>query len=402
MKASSWPRIERFKIENYRALRAVELDKLTPFTVLLGPNGSGKSTVFDAFAFLAECFEGGLRRAWEKRGKARELKSRGIDDPVRFEIAYREERESPLITYHMSVDEKNGRPVVVSEWLRWKRGNSGVPFKFLEYENGKGRVISGTEPESKDQRIDAPLNSDDILAVNALGQMKDHPRVPALRDFIMGWHVSHHSPPNARGLTGSGPEEHLSKTGDNLGNVIQHLSAEHPEVLECIFHILRKRIPKIESVAATPMQDGRLLLQFKDYPFSDRIMARFASEGTLKMLAFLVLLHDPDPPPFICIEEPENNLHPRLMHELAEEYREASSSTQILATTHSPFFVNALRIEEVRLLWRDDAGYSVCKGLTDNGKVKEFMDSGAELGDLWMEGHFGVGDPLDRGGFPAL
>ncbi|WP_448150582.1 AAA family ATPase [Labrys miyagiensis] len=69
-------RIEYLRVENYRALKSLELKRLTPLTALLGPNGSGKSTIFDVFAFLSECFDTGLRRAWEKRGRARELDTR--------------------------------------------------------------------------------------------------------------------------------------------------------------------------------------------------------------------------------------------------------------------------------------------------------------------------------------
>ena len=93
-------------------------------------------------------------------------------------------------------------------------------------------------------------------------------------------------------------------------------------------------------------------------PFIRPVLARFASDGTLKMLAYLLLLYDPDPPPFIGIEEPENFLHPRLLYELAEECRAASERTQLLVTTHSPFFLDALRPEEVRILWRDEHGHT--------------------------------------------
>ena len=395
------PRIERLKVRNFRALRDVELKHLTPLTVLLGPNGSGKSTVFDVFAFLAECFEGGLRRAWEKRGKARELKSRGGEGSVLIEIAYREQPRKPLITYHLEVDEKNGRPFVAMEWLRWKRGSYGAPFRFLDYANGSGRVISGELPDKQDERIEVPLSSPDTLAVNALGQLAENPRVVALRDFIMGWHVSCLSSEDARGQPEAGPQERLSKTGDNLANVIQHLSEEHPERLKLIFSRLRERVPKIERVAADPMPDGRLLLRIKDTPFAEPVMARFASDGTLKMLAYLALLHDPVPPPFIGIEEPENFLHPRLLYGLAEECRAAGGATQIVVTTHSPFFLDALRPREVRVLWRDESGYTQCHSLHQNRKVRAFMDAGAQLGDLWMEGQFGVGDPLTEGGMPA-
>ena len=394
-------RIERLKVQNFRTLRDVELKHLTPLTVLLGPNGSGKSTVFDVCAFLAECFENGLRRAWERRGRAKELKSRGGKGSVLIEIAYREMPGQPLITYHLEIDEIRGRPVVVLEWLRWKRGSHGAPFKFLDYANGSGRVISGELPDARDERIEVPLSSPDILAVNALGQLAENPRVVALRNFIMGWHVSYLSSEDARDQPEAGPQERLSKTGDNLANVIQYLSEEHPQLLESIFDRLRERIPKIEDVRAEPMQDGRLLLQFIDVPFEQPVMARFASDGTLKMLAYLAMLHDPAPPPFIGIAEPENFLHPRILHGLGEECRGATGATQILVTTHSPFFLDALRPKEVRVLWRDASGYTKCTALNHNVRVKAFMEEGAQLGDLWMEGHFEVGDPLTRYGAQA-
>ena len=395
------PRIERLKVQNFRALRDVELTHLSQLTVLLGPNGSGKSTVFDVFAFLAECFENGLRLAWEKRGRARELRARGADGPILIEIAYREQPGRPLTTYHLEVDERSGKPVVVREWLRWKRQRYGAPFRFLNYAEGVGQVISGELPDPQDERIEVPLSSPDTLAVSALGQLAANPRVVALRNFIMGWHVSYLSSEAARGQPEAGPQELLSKTGDNLANVIQYLSEEHPDRLGVIFDRLRERVPKIQAVTADQMPDGRLLLQIKDAPFSKPVMARFASDGTLKMLAYLVLLNDPAPPPFIGIEEPENFLHPRLLYGLAEECREAAESTQLVVTTHSPFFLDALRPHEVRVLWRDEHGYTRCHPLRENDKVMAFMDAGAQLGDLWMEGHFGVGDPLTAGGMPA-
>ena len=391
--------IEYLTVQNFRTLRSVEFRNLTPLTVLLGPNGSGKSTVFDVFAFLAECFELGLHRAWDKRGRGQELKSRGGDGPVVIEIKYREQPGQPLITYHLAVDEHNRAPVVAEEWLQWRRGQRGKPFRFLQYERGQGRAVSGDQPDERDKRIEIPLNAPDLLAVNALGQFAEHPRVAALRQFITGWHVSYLSADSARGQPETGPQEQSSKTGDNLANVIQYLAEQHPERLERIFSVLRQRVPRIEKVLAETMRDGRLLLQIKDAPFSHSVLARFASDGTLKMLAYLVLLHDPIPPPFIGIEEPENFLHPRLLVDLAEECRAAGERTQLLVTTHSPFFLNALQPKEVRVLWRDEQGYAQTQCVADMENVRAFMDQGALLGHLWMEGHFNVGDPLvNQGG----
>lgn len=393
-------RIEYLKVQNFRALREVEFKDLTPLTVLLGPNGSGKSTVFDVFAFLAECFELGLRRAWDKRGRAKELKTRGGDGPVTIEIKYREPG-FPLITYHLAVDERAGAPVVVEEWLRWKRGSHGQPFRFLDYREGKGKTVSGEQPDEQDTRIDVPLKSADLLAVNALGQFAEHPRVAALRDFISGWYVSYLSADSARGQPEAGPQDRMTRTGDNLANVIQYLAEQHGDRLEKIFDVLRRRVPRIERVLAETMPDGRLLLQIKDAPFSYPVLAKFASDGTLKMLAYLVLLYDPTPPPFIGIEEPENFLHPRLLLELAEECRDASARTQLLVTTHSPFFLNGLRPDEVRVLWRDEQGYTQTRRAADLTGVREFVEQGALLGQLWMEGQLGVGDPLVNQGAPS-
>ncbi len=338
------PRMTELRVENYRALRNIHLKSITPLTVLLGPNGSGKSTIFDVLAFLSECFEGGLRRAWDRRGRARELRTRGSEGPTVIELKYKE-GEYPLITYHLAVEERRGSAVVSEEWLRWTRGGGGRPFRFLDYKDGNGTAIPGNTPDQDSRRIDFPLTSPDLLAVNALGQFAEHPRVAALRDFITGWYVSYFSVDSTRGQPEAGPQERLSRTGDNLANVVQFLSEQHPERLAQIFEVLRTRVPRIERVMAEPMQDGRLLLSIKDAPFTHPILARFASDGTLKMLAYLLLLYDPSPPPFIGIEEPENFLHPRLLFGLAEECRGAAERGQVLVTTHSPFFLNAVQSE---------------------------------------------------------
>lgn len=393
-------RIAYLRVENYRALKHVELKNITPVTALLGPNGSGKSTVFDVFAFLSECFESGLRRAWDRRGRAKELKTRGSEGPIVLEIKYREQG-FPVITYHLAVDERRGSPMVMEEWLQWRRASRGKPFKFLNYREGHGQATSGARPDVEDTRSEIPLKSPDLIAVNALGQFADHPRVAALREFITGWYVSYFSVDETRGQPEAGPQERLSRTGDNLANVIQYLAEQYPDRLERIFDVLRTRVPRVEKVLAEGMPDGRLLLLIKDAPFDNPVLARFASDGTLKMLAYLVLLYDPAPPPFIGIEEPENFLHPRLLPELAEECRSASERSQLLVTTHSPYFVNALRAEEVRVLYRDEQGYTQAVRATDIPGVPEFMEAGASLGHLWMEGRFGVGDPLVRSGAPV-
>jgi len=400
MPSQSIPRIEYLRVKNYRALRDLELKKITPLTVFLGPNGSGKSTIFDVFAFLSECFTVGLRKAWDRRGRFRELRTRGADGAIVIELKYREKLDLPIITYHLAIEETPKGPHVAEEWLQWRRGRTGKPFKFLDFQEGEGRVITGENPDEQDEGVLEQLNSSELLAVSTLGQFSKHPRVGALRNFISGWYLSYLSADNARSIPEAGPQERLSPTGDNLPNVIQYLKEQHPEQLQQILDTLSCRVPRLERVDAEMMQDGRLLLQIKDAPFQQPILAKFASDGTLKMLAYLTILSDPDPPQLVGIEEPENYLHPRLLRELAGECLAASANAQLMVTTHSPFFVDALTPEQLWVLYRDEQGYTQAKRTADMQGVKDFKEQGATLGSLWMEDYFEVGNPLINAGGP--
>jgi len=391
----SQARIESLRVQNYRVLHDITLNNLQPLTVLLGPNGSGKSTVFDVFAFLAECYSQGVRSAWERRNRFAQLRSRGANGPIRIEIKYRESAQGRILTYSLAIDEQKGNPIVVEEKLRWTRGSAGRNADILRMQNGTGTVIADEDAPGRPEHQPVSLDSPDLLAVDALGQFQNHPRVSALRRFIRGWHISYLSPQSGRTSVEPGPQPHLSYSGDNLPNVVQFLQENDPRRLEDIFHRLARRVPQLERVEPERMTDGRLLLKLKDRPFTEPILAKFASDGTLKLLAYLLLLQDPKTPPFIGIEEPENFLYPRLLRDLIEECHIASAHSQLFVTTHSPELLDALPPEQVFLLRRGDDGFSQTTRLSEIEGLKKFLETGSSLGDLWMQGHF---SPPRRGG----
>ena len=343
-------------------------------------------------ASLARAFVGVLRQA------AIEFEP----GPIESELAH--EGDRPDLTIH----DTRGSVRVLIENKFWAGLTDAQPVSHLG--NLPEDVPSALLFIVPEQRVPAVWNELKVRCVQAGLELAEESgtrnviwaRIGSGTLLITSWkHVLNVLLDAARGNAEAGGEERLSQTGDNLANVVRHLHDQHPERLEKIFEILRRRVPRIERVEAEVLADSRLLLRFKDAPFSTPVLSRFASDGTLKMLAYLTLLHDPAPPKLIGVEEPENFLHPRLLPELAEECRTACERTQLLVTTHSPFFLDELRPKEVRVLWRDDAGYtraqivSACKG------VNEFVDQGARLGDLWMEGHFGAGDPLVNQGSPS-
>ena len=396
----SVPHIESVRVKNYRALRDIELKQLKPLTVFLGANGSGKSTLFDVFAFLAECFTDGLRRALNKRESFKELRTRDCDGPIAFELKYREEPGTPLITYHLSINENPEGPFVETEWLQWRRGSRGKHVRFLNFHHGKGSVIPGETPDKTDKPIHEQLDDPATIAASMLGQSAHHPRVSALRRFITDWHLSRLSTDATRQATNDGPQKRLFETGDNLPNVIQYLQERYPERLEKIISSLSNRVPRLEKVDTKLMMSGRRHLQIKDAPFEQPISAKFASDGTLKLLAYLTLLYDPEPPQLIGIEEPENYLHSRLLTGFVEDCIKASMGSQFMITTHSPQFVNELAAEEVWVLYRNEQGFTVCKRASDMLGINHFMEAGAKLGQLWREGFFEFGDPLTNAGGP--
>jgi len=147
-------RVQSVRVRNYCSLRDVRLD-LLPLTVLLGPNGSGKSTVFDVFAFLSECFTEGVRKAWDRRGRFKELRSRGSDASIVIEVRYKEPAFQP-VRYHLAIDETADGPVVAEEYLSWRRvgpTEAGAPYRFLNFKRGSGEVIIGEAPEKGGERV---------------------------------------------------------------------------------------------------------------------------------------------------------------------------------------------------------------------------------------------------------
>ncbi|GAA4805664.1 AAA family ATPase [Lysobacter hankyongensis] len=396
-------KIESIRLKNFKAFRDVHLRDIPPFLVVVGANGSGKSTLFDVFGFLHDCLKGNVRKALDNRGRFGEVLSRGCDpkqDSILIELQYRMEITGVerLVTYSLEISEHNGAPVVSKELLRYKRGRYGSPFHFLSFSNGEGYAITNEEDFNKsDEDLDRETQrvSPDTLAIKGLGQLERFKAANAFRQLIENWHVSDFHINAARGRKdASGDSEHLSESGDNLPLVARYLHEQHPEVFSDILKTMARRIPGVAGVEPKLLEDGYLTLRFSDGSFRTPFLDRYVSDGTIKMFAYLVLLHDPRPHPLLCVEEPENQLYPQLMTELAEEFRNyAQRGGQVFVSTHSPDFLNALELDEVCWLVKQN-GYSDIHRAKDNEQIAAYMADGDQLGYLWKQGFFEGVDPL--------
>lgn len=392
--------IEQIRIKNFRAFRAVVMKNIPRFAVIIGSNGSGKSTLFSVFGFLRDAMTANVTTALSKLGGSRgfkEVRSRNETGAIELEIKFRPEPAKQLITYELNIAEENGKAVVGREVLKYRRGRRGQPWHFLDFHQGKGNAVTNemdaVTEESALKREQQTLKSTDILAIKALAQFERFPAAVALGNLIERWHVSDFHINRARPEQEAGHAEHLSREGENLAQVIEYLHAQHYETFKEITKKLSARIPGIDRVEAKQTEEGRILLKFTDGSFEDPFLARFVSDGTIKMLAYLTLLYDPSPHPLLCVEEPENQLHPRLLGELAEEFRAyAHRGGQVLVSTHSPDFLNATELEEVFWLQKS-SGYTEIKRAAEDRQIKKYMQDGAKMGHLWTEGFFAGADP---------
>ncbi len=420
-------KIEGFRIKNFRALKDVTLGRLwnqqkaqplTPMTAVIGKNGVGKSTLFDAFGFLADALKSGVEEACDSRGRGgfERIRAQGQKGPIEFEVYYKEDGNARPITYELAIDvNKSGRPYISKERLRQRRKGQkhGWPFSFLVLNSGKGIAWKGEEEgrqineekgdfdlmdlmkslklgeakeESKETEV-VELDDTRKLGIATLGALKQHPRISAFRKFIEGWYLSYFTPDAARSLPLAGPQKHLNIHGDNLGNVVQFMEREHPKRFQTILNRIAEKIPGINKIDTEKTNDGRLLLRFNDKGFLDPFYSQQMSDGTLKVFAYLLLLEDPTPPPFLCIEEPENGLYHKLLASLVREFREHATGrkggSQVFITTHQPYLVDALEPAEVWILEKGSDGFSIIRRASDDDIVKNMVAEGLPLGGLW-------------------
>ena len=385
--------VEQIRLKNFRAFRDVTMRDIPKFIVIIGENGSGKSSLFSVFGFLKEAMTSNVTTALTKLGGSRrfqEVRSRKADGPIEIEIKFRPKPTGRLVTYLLCIDEKNGKPVVTREILKYRRGRKGQPWAFLDFSEGKGLAVTNELDEvteaSQLKREEQTLKSNDLLAIKGLAQFERFPAAVDLGNLIERWHISDFHINKARPEQESGHAEHLSKEGENLSLVIEYLHHQHPDVFKTIIKKLSERIPGISKVQAKQTEEGRILLKFQDGAFEDPFLARFVSDGTIKMLAYLTLLYDPNPHPLLCVEEPENQLYPKLLEEIAEEFRYYTKrGGQVFVSTHSPDFLNAIQVDEVFWL-KKKSGYTEIKRAKDDSQVVAYTSNGAHIGDLWNEG----------------
>lgn len=399
-------------LQNYGSLKNIKMgklysdrsgDELENLVAIIGPSGNGKSTLADAFGFISDCLQTDVESACDanNRGGYEQLVSQGTGGPIHFEIYYKETRNSRPITYELTIDkDKNDRPYVKEERLRQRRqGNtSGRPLSFLYLEEGKGYAFEG-ESGGQDEKgtidgkkVEVELADIRKLGIVTLGAMKQYERIEKFLDFLKSWYLCYFTPDAARQIQTAAPAQHLNRTGSNLNNVAQYMFRENPSEFRKILEEIQTKLPNIEKISPLKLPNGQMVLEFCQKGFDKPFFSQRMSDGTLKLFAYYLLLHEKNPRQLVFIEEPENGLYHQFLADLAIEMKNNAGNDytkQLFVTTHSPFFVNALSPKQVWVLEKDEQGFSTAKRASDYEFVSDLVEEGAAMGDLWYSEYFG-------------
>lgn len=401
-------------IKNYGSLRDIKMgklfsdrndDELGNMVAIIGPSGNGKSTIADAFGFISDCISTDVETACDEknRGGFDQLISQCGATEIRFEIYYKESKNSRPITYELTISkDKMDRPYVKEERLRQRRvGNSyGRPLSFLHLVDGKGYAFEGADGGQVDDegnetvgtKVMVELSESRTLGIVTLGVMKQYSRIEKFLSFLKSWYLCYFTPDAARQLQTASPSPYLNKTGSNINNVAQYMFRENPDEFKKILLDIQDKIPNINHIKPVKLPNGQMVLEFFQKGFSEPFFSPRMSDGTLKLFAYYLLLHERNPRQLVFVEEPENGLYHKYLASLAIEMKRnvgKGYAKQLFVTTHSPFFVNALAPEQVWVLEKDENGFSKIKRASEYEFVSDLTSEGASMGDLWYSEYFG-------------
>ncbi len=395
-------RLLGISIQNFGVLKNVRLGRLADdldaeplgaMTTFIGSNGVGKSTLVGVFEFLAYCFNFGVSAVCSVRnpGGFSHVRSQGSVDPIRFELLFQESPEGSLLTYQIALKSKDSFETCVYE----EKLTQGVG----DDEKVLFHVRNGEVLKYWLESDDSHWSNDGIKTVPAsLGFGDEVPFLSfyssfsvcstKLLSFLKRSYLCRFSPEfMSKGRDSCFLEPYLNRTCGNLTNVAAYMRKTDPAALQRIDRSLQTKIPNFERIESETMKNGQHELAIYQKSSPDPLYSSNASDGTLKLFAYYLLLNEVEgtkPRRLICIEEPENGLYHTYLPDLAGDLAEsASKGRQIFVTTHSPYFVNALFPKDVWVLSRGSDGFAQIRRASDFPSVNELFEEEIPLGDLW-------------------
>ncbi|HLB12567.1 MAG TPA: AAA family ATPase [Dehalococcoidia bacterium] len=382
--------IEKLKVKNYKSLEDVEIP-LRPLTVFVGPNNSGKSNVFDCLEFVRDLalmgsqavgirggfqyliWGGDLRRAIEIELQGTVEDGEGRNRRFRYEVGAAGVLGSPAA--YLLTREKFALYEDAVEWKLLERSDS--------------RTIAWNEQDPSQQLL-SWSGGEPRLGISSFKGSPD-PRNHTLASFAaaVGDWGFYRLVPTQMGSPGPARREaYLAESGENLASVLISIQSEGRKVFGELEAYLNAAVPEIEEFLMGFTEDSRAFFRWRErgLPADFNVPSWNSSDGTRQILALLALRFASKTRPLLCVEEPENFIHPGLMELVADLLKSMSSKTQVLLTTHSPYLLNQLLPEDL-LIVEKKGGRTQVRGLKEK-KIREALKV-LGLGELWYAGDIG-------------
>lgn len=374
--------------------------------MLVGPNGAGKTNLLKVIQFLGDTARLDLEPAIERHGGFDNLRFRGKSSVKSIKLSV-----EAIVTPHASakaIDEYtlSFRQQKATSGLAWTQRIEEFVFKRtkgrgrrISVQGGEVRISSTESPTGRNKRelskreLSMSKQSAGLSTLQRLGDDEGAPQVQALASLFETFRVFEVDVIAAKTPCADASANMLAQDASNLAAFLGYLQREHDEVFSAIESDLCRLAPNISGISVDVEKLGSTegtVVYLSEHGLSGRTRLFDASFGTVRALALLAMLHDPNPPRLTCVEEIDHGLHPQALDVIVERLRSASERTQLLVATHSPALVNRLHPDELIVCQRHStSGESIIPAI-DPMDVAEMVEaSGLLPGELWFSGALG-------------
>jgi predicted ATPase len=362
--------------------------RLCPLNVIIGPNGSGKSNLLEAIDLLRNA-PGHITKPIREGGGISDWLWKGSETPVAcLEAVLDYSQREKNLRYSLSFTSVGQRFEIVDERIENENiypGND-MPYFYYHFNGGKPYLnIAGAKRDLRREDVD--------VEKSILAQRRDPEQYPEITHISQKfeniklyreWSFGRYTIPRLPQKTDM-PNDFLENDGANLGLLLNRLRLV-PESKQKILKSLRALCGDIDDFDVR-IEGGTVQVFLQE---SERyaVPATRLSDGTLRFLCLLAILCHPNPPPLVCIEEPELGLHPDILPALSELLKDAARRCQVIVTTHSDVLVDAMtdQPESVLVCEKGPGGTSMQR--LDAEKLKPWLEK-YRLGELWTRGEIG-------------